>query len=203
MLLAKKIKQMHSGAEKPDIVLGLPRGGVVVASEIARHFFVPLDMISVEKIGHPYQEEYAVAAVTEDGYVVKNKYEIERVDKKWLKETIEKKKNEAQQRRMEYFKESRFPILNGKTVILADDGIATGLTMEAAVLSAQAKNPKRLIVAVPVASASAVNRLEAESIEVITLLMPEDTGFSGAVGEYYEDFSQVTDEEAKKLFLSG
>lgn len=176
-----------------DLVLGLPRGGVLVAAEVARVLRSPLDVLVVRKIGHPYHREFAVGALAEGEVVVLDKDALERavVNQADLDEVI----GEETRRLKDY--QTRFHIagkleLAGKAVLLIDDGLATGATMEAAALSAKKQNAIRVMVATPVASDNAVHRLNRVADRVDVLLM--DPGFD-AVGRYYQSFPQNTDEE--------
>jgi len=180
-----------------DIVLGLPRGGVVVAAEVSRLLHLPLDVMVVRKIGHPRHREYAVGALAEGDIVVLDERAIEATHV--MPEELAEIVNEEKQRLAEY--QSKFgrdvsPNLGSKKVALIDDGLATGATAEAAVLSAKKRGSARVVVAIPVASESAVRRLAQVADQVIALLI--DPAFD-AVGRYYEHFSQTTDEEVMEL----
>ena len=180
-----------------DLVFGLPRGGVVVAAGVARALQLPLDVLVVRKIGHPWQREFAVGALAEPDVVVfdetfkwKNplaRAEMENV----LAEEMERLREYCRQ-----FHASAAPVLEGKRVLLVDDGLATGATAEAAVISARQQKAARVVVTAPVASTHAVERLRHVADDVVVLLA--DTGF-GAVGQYYTEFSQTSDEEVMAL----
>lgn len=173
------------------IVLALPRGGVVVAREISEALNLPLDTIVTRKIGAPGNDEYAIGAIDVKGNTIWNEAERAYADQKQLAEKVESEKNEAK-RRMETYRKGREPLtLKNKTVIIVDDGIATGLTMRVAVAYAKSEGAEKVVVAVPVASAESVLALQAIS-EVFVLETPI---FFNAVGQWYEDFPQVTDEE--------
>jgi predicted phosphoribosyltransferase len=184
-----------------EIVAGLPRGGVVVAAEVARILNQPLDVLVVRKIGHPLFREFAVGALAEHGVIVLDEaagHKLEGLADQ-LAEVIE----EEQKRLNEY--QARFPHrgksgLAGKAVLLVDDGLATGATTEAAVRSALKQGARTVSVAAPVASSHAVERLcrTAARIEVMTV----DPDFE-AVGRYYESFPQTTDEEVLALIESN
>jgi putative phosphoribosyl transferase len=180
-----------------DLVLGLPRGGVVVAAGVARELDLPLDVLVVRKIGHPLYREFAIGAMAENGVVLLD----ERVAGRnpILRIELERVIAEEEERLAAY--KSMFHLghkqeLAGKAVLLVDDGLATGSTMEAAALSARKQQAARIIIAVPTASVSGVRRLEAvaDQVEAITM----DPYFD-AVGNYYETFTQTTDEEVLKL----
>ncbi len=180
-----------------SLVLALPRGGVVVGAEVAHKLDLPLDIIVTRKIGHPNNPEYAICAVDQDGMLLCNEVERIHVSEAWLKEEAEKEKHEANRRVLKYRGTKKFPNLEGKVIVLIDDGIATGLTMRLAVMSVKAKRPSKVIVAVPVAPDESVKALEQEVDEVITLVPPRN--FLGAVGSHYLEFEQVEDEEVIKL----
>ena len=182
-------------------VLALPRGGVVTGREIAQALGLPLDIAVVRKIGHPLSPEYAIGAVDDSGAIILNDAETESVSQAWLSDEIEREKKEAE-RRVKAYRGGRKPIpISGKTALIVDDGIATGLSMRLVVRSLRAQNPARIVVAVPVASAEAVRGLRKEADEVITLEPPEE--FLGAVGAHYIEFEQVEDAEVIRLLSEG
>lgn len=180
-------------AGEDGIVYALPRGGVVLGAEIARVLGMPLDLVIARKIGHPRNPEYAIGAVTEGGEPVSNAHELAQVGESWFREQAERERREAR-RRHEAYLGARGPLSPAeKTAILVDDGIATGLTMEAAIREVQRHHPKRVVVAVPVMPPDTAGRLAREVDDVVALDVPAD--YFGAVGAYYADFPQVTDEE--------
>lgn len=183
---------------KNAVVYALPRGGVVVGAEIAKAIGAPLDLIITRKIGHPNQPEYAIGAVAENGYTVFNEEEVSKIEQNWLREETEKQRMEAKRRR-ELYLGKREPIsCKGKIAILVDDGIATGLTMKAAVRELQMQHqPKEIYVAVPVASAGMSEELQKLGVKLMAAEIPED--FLGAIGAYYQDFSPVSDEDVIRL----
>ena len=173
------------------IVLALPRGGVVVGAEVAHALSLPLDIIVTRKIGAPGNSEYAIGAIDIEGNGVFNEAEIANVDKKWLENEVAKEKKEAERRWKEY-RGKRGPLdLTNKTVIIVDDGIATGMTMKAAIRYAKKLGAQKIIVVAPVASLSTLAEFKQE-VEVRTLENPE---LFFAVGQFYEDFPQVADKE--------
>lgn len=183
---------------KDTLVLALPRGGVVLGVEVAKKLQAPLDVVLVRKIGHPAYAEYALGALAEGEKPIYNESEVEVIDKNWLKEAEASARKLIRQRRKLYYDDAfSSPAVKGKTVILVDDGIATGLTMNAAVLAMRKKQAKRVIVAVPVAPRDSVDALEAIADEVVVLDNPED--FLGAVGSHYNEFDEVNDEEVRAL----
>src|SRR6185503_9869645 len=176
-----------------DLVLGLPRGGVIVAAEVARILRLPLDVIVVRKIGHPRHREFAVGALAEGDVVVLDAEAIERtsVSQTELEEVIAEEKERLREYQLKFEQETG-PDLVEKAVLLVDDGLATGATTEAAVLSARKRNARTVVVAVPVASDNAYERLRRVADNVIALLVDPDFD---AVGRYYERFAQTTDTE--------
>lgn len=179
------------------VVLALPRGGVVVGYEIAHALDVPLDIVVTRKIGHPNNPEYAICAVDESGILLCNEVERASVDATWLKHETKRQQDEAQRRSSVYRKGKAPAIIGGKTAIITDDGIATGLTMRLAIAAVQAQHPARIVVAVPVAPSDVVGIIQREADELIVLEPPEE--FLGAVGAHYERFDQTRDEEVIRL----
>ena len=180
-----------------DWVLGLPRGGVVVAAEVANCLQRPLDVLVVRKIGHPWHREFAVGALAEPNVVIFDKATLISVPAP--RGQLDKVVAEEIARLQEYrscFHGSDPPLLQSRNVLLVDDGLATGATAEAAVVSARQQGAHRVIVAAPVASTGAVERLQGAADDVVALLV--DSDFE-AVGRYYEEFSQTDDEEVLAL----
>lgn len=180
------------------IVLALPRGGVVTGKEVASILNIPLDIIVTRKIGAPNNEEYAIGAIDIEGNGVWNERESENINKKWIENKIATEKKEAVRRWETYRKGKGVLDLQGRTVIVVDDGIATGLTMQAAIAYAKHKDAGRIIVAVPVASAESVRALQ-NMAETYVIEAPI---FFSAVGEWYEDFPQVSDQEVIEALAS-
>jgi|SRR3989344_330871 len=195
-------EQLESYRGKDAVILALPRGGVVTGYEIARALSLPLDIVAVRKLGHPLSPEYAIGAVDEYETKILNDAETATIDKRWLKEKIAREHEEAKRRSVVY-RGGREPHgLSGKTVIIVDDGIATGLTMRLTVRAVKARKPKKIIVAVPVAPAESLAALKREGAdEIIVLLPPEE--FMGAVGAHYAEFEQLSDEEVIRLLQSA
>ncbi|HBB44390.1 MAG: Phosphoribosyltransferase [Parcubacteria group bacterium GW2011_GWA1_44_13] len=173
------------------IVLALPRGGVVIGKEVAQALGLPLDIIVTRKIGAPGNDEYAIGAIDITGAGVWNEAERAYVDPKWLEHKIESEKKEAIRRFETYRKGMGQLSLKNKTVIIVDDGIATGLTMQSATAYAKREGALKVVVAVPVASTESVRALK--SVAEVRIL--ETPIFFSAVGEWYEDFPQVSDQE--------
>lgn len=180
------------------VVVGLVRGGVAVAAEIASALDLPLDVIIVKKVGAPENEELALGAVADEGMGVFNDHLISLlgVSKEYLRREIEKQKERIKAIKQGYLKGHVAVNLAGKTVILVDDGVATGASMKVAIQAVKAKGAKEIILAVPVASAEALTMLSSEVEEVVCLHAPS-TFY--AVGAFYKNFPQVTDEEVAAL----
>jgi putative phosphoribosyl transferase len=180
-----------------DVVVGLPRGGVVVAAEVAHVLQRPLEVLVVRKIGHPLHREFAVGALAENDIVLLDETTIgpDEFIRMRLAEVIGEEKERLWQYQLKFHGAGKFDF-SDKAVLLVDDGLATGSTMEAAVLSARKQGARRVIVAAPVASASAILRLENLADDVVPVIM--DPGFE-AVGSYYYTFSQTEDEEVMDL----
>ena len=181
----------HLGAE---VILGLPRGGVIVATEVATLLGLPLDAINVRKIGHPRFREFAVGALAENEITVLDGAAIakSRVNDAELQAVIAEEKSRLEIHERQFHAPVR-PALENRTVLIVDDGLATGSTMEAAVLSVKKSRARTVFVAIPVASESGVERIERVADRVMALII--DPAFD-AVGHYYEHFNQTTDEEA-------
>jgi predicted phosphoribosyltransferase len=195
--LAQALKKY---ARQDGVVCALPRGGVVLGVEIARALDLPLDLLIARKVGHPLFPEYAIGAVTENGELVTNPGEVARVEPQWFQREVEAQRREARRRR-ELYLGGRAPLpVAGKTVIVVDDGVATGLTMEAAIRDVRRRAPARLVVAVPVAPSDTAAKIAREVDELVALDIPEF--YLGAVGAYYEEFHQVGDDEVVALLQS-
>jgi predicted phosphoribosyltransferase len=177
-------------------VIGLARGGVVVAAEVASRLRAPLDLIVSRKITHPLRPEYALGAVTEQGEAVWGGA-MEATTRAWRIQREADLRKFAEHMRVRYIGDREpFP-LAGRTAILVDDGIATGLTMLAAVRSAHREGAARIIAAVPVAAHESREFIESEVDDLVALCEP--VAELGAVGEYYDNFDQVSDEEVRQL----
>ncbi len=184
-----------------DIILGLPRGGVIVAAEVARVLRLPLDVLIVRKIGHPLQREFAVGALAEGDVLVLDRALLGHSTA--VQDEFEGVLREEKERLKAYVSRFHRPDgsgLQGKAVLLVDDGLATGSTTEAAVLSARKQEARQVVVAAPVASTHAVARLGQVADQVLALCVDADFD---AVGRYYEEFSQTTDEEVLALLKAA
>ena len=180
------------------IVLAIPRGGVVVGYEVARKLKVPLDIIIPRKIGAPSNPELAIGAVTEDGGVILDEKIVGylNVSRRYIEEESERQRREIERRLMVYRGEVPYPNLTNRVVIVVDDGVATGSTIKAALASLRKKKVKQLVIAVPVAPADTIKELEGKADRVVCLFEPEEFY---AIGQFYENFDQTTDEEVIRL----
>ena len=180
------------------IVLAIPRGGVVVASEVASALSCRLDLVIPRKIGAPNNPELAVGALAKEGAVILNEDLTKslNISPDYLREEIEKQVVEIKRRRKEYLGDRSSIDLRGKTVILVDDGLATGYTSLAAIKAVREDKPEKVVLAVPVAPREAIERLKNEVDELICLETPE---LFFAVGQFYYDFSQTTDEQVAEI----
>jgi predicted phosphoribosyltransferase len=186
-------------ADRDDvIVLGLPRGGVPVAAEVARALRAPLDVVIVRKLGVPGWEELAMGAIASGGVRVLNKrvVQAEGITEAMIEEVAARELKELRRRETGYRGHPGAPEVAGKTVIVVDDGTATGATLKAAVQALRQQAPAKLIVAVPAASPDARAALEPMVDAFVALMTPSDFR---AVGQWYVDFSQTTDDEVTRL----
>jgi predicted phosphoribosyltransferase len=194
--LAQKLKKY---ADRPDvIVLALPRGGVPVAIEVARVLNAPLDVFLVRKLGLPEREELAMGAIATGGVRVLNEEVVRalRVPDEVIDAVAAQEQQELKRRERLYRGDRPTPDVRGKIVILVDDGLATGSTMRAAVAALRKQSPQRIVVAVPVGAPETCEELGEEADEVLCARTPEPFF---AVGLWYADFSQTTDEEVHDL----
>jgi predicted phosphoribosyltransferase len=180
------------------LVLALPRGGVSVAYEIARMLAVPLDVWLVRKLGAPGQEELAMGAMAGTDTLVLNKEIIKllNIDEASIDAAITRGRTELERRNKLYRRGMPAPDIQGKTIILVDDGLATGETMRAAIVSLHDAGAARIVVAVPVGTTSACRKIRQEADDLVCLYTPEP--FFG-VGQWYDNFVQTTDEEVLAL----
>jgi len=195
--LAQRLALLE-GAESGALLLAVPRGGVVVAAEIARALRLPLDVFITRKLGAPGNEELAIGALSSDGTVVLDE-QLTRstgADEAYIAQETERQRQEISRRLQRYRGERPPPAVTGRTVVLVDDGVATGATTLAALRALRKQAPGRLILAVPVGPPDSINRLSAEADEVICLATPEPFW---AVGRFFADWSQTTDEEVATL----
>jgi len=179
---------------RPSIVLGIPRGGVIIGYVIAKKLHAELDVIIARKIGVPGNPELAVAAVAEGGEVAieEDVAMLYGVSYEYI-EREARRESEEIRKRIEKFRNGREMVdVGGKEVLVVDDGLATGTTMVAALKSVRKRSPRRLIAAAPVASREAVMKVKSIADDVVVLSVPEEFF---AIGEFYRDFSQVSDDE--------
>ena len=194
----KLARKLESYRGKDALVLALSRGGVVLGAEIAQALALSLDIIVTRKIGHLSNPEYAIGAVDEEGFSIWNQAEAVALNPKWLRAETAKQQAEAR-RRSTLYRQGRLPHhLDDKTVIIVDDGIATGLTMRLAVQAVRKTGAQKIVVAVPIAPPEAVLELKSEGADEVVMLEPPET-FSGAVGAHYQEFEQVGDKEVIRL----
>ena len=184
-----------------DGVLGLPRGGLVVAAAVARALQRPLDVLVVRKVGHPWQREFAVGALAEPDVVLLDhpfKWETPRARAE-LNVVIAEERERLREHCLQFHHHGSV-VLEGRSVLLVDDGLATGATAEAAMISARQQKARRVIIAAPVASTHAVERLRRVADEVEVLFTDPDFG---AVGQYYSEFSQTSTDEVMALLRAA
>ncbi len=195
----KRLASALTGAvDKKAIVLAIPRGGVVVAFEVAQKLKLPLDVIIPRKIGAPGNPELAIGAITEDGstFLDKNMINYLQVSQAYIQNESKRQKAEIERRLKVYRGDSQPPNLKGRDVIIVDDGIATGATMKAALSSVLKSGVKKVVVAIPVGPPSTIEELEKQADKVVCLQTPESFY---AIGEFYDSFVQTDDEEVIRL----
>lgn len=196
--LGKLLAKKYNG--KDCLVYALPRGGVVTGLEVAKALNAPLDLLIIRKIGHPGNPEYAIGAISEHGHLAKGP-DFDSIDTKWLDSQIVKEQKEIKRRRILYLQDRKEKDPKGKIAIIVDDGIATGLTIKAAILELQEKSPAKIIIAVPVAPEDVLNNLKKEVDDIVCLA--KEAEYLGSVGSYYEDFPQISDDEVIKLLAKS
>jgi putative phosphoribosyl transferase len=195
-LLANQLS--HYSGQEDVLVLALPRGGVPVAIEVARALGVSMDVFIVRKLGVPGREELAMGAIASgDVRVVNDRVAASlRVDERIIAQVLVREEQELKRREHTYRGDRPAPNIEGRTVILIDDGLATGSTMRAAIIGVRAHHPAKLVVGVPVAASEICTEIGTEADEVVCLRRP--AALLG-IGGWYEDFSQLSDEEVKAL----
>jgi predicted phosphoribosyltransferase len=186
MLLVKKLRKY-----KTDncVILGVPRGGIPLAYVVATELDLPLDIILTRKIGHPMNKEYAIGAASLNNYFIE---EEGYVSTEYIKEEVQSVQKRLNEMKLKFKGKQADVKLEGKVVIIVDDGIATGNTLLAAIRLLRESNPAKIIVAVPVASNSAVEKISKEADEVVTIIVPYE--FHG-VGQFYESFETINDDQ--------
>lgn len=184
--LAEKLRKYQ---RDPGVVLAVPRGGVPVAYAVAKELGFPLEIILTKKIGHPTNKEYAIGAASLSDYFVTPH---EGVSEEYIASEVQKIRMKLHQMYRKFMEDKRPVSIKGKTVIVIDDGIATGSTLLATVRMLRKQEPQKIVIAVPVASINAVRKLSKEVDDIVVVFIPPV--FSG-VGAFYDDFEQVTDDE--------
>lgn len=195
-LLASKLTAY---IDHPDVlVLALPRGGVPVAFEVARALHAPLDVLVVRKLGVPGYEELAMGAIASGGIRVLNDDVVRMlgISEAMINKEAAQEQHEVERRESLYRGDRPASEIHGRTIILVDDGIATGATMRAAVAAVRQRHPARIIIAVPVAASATCEEFGAQVDELVSVIRPEEFY---AVGSWYEHFTQTTDEEVRNL----
>ena len=186
---------------KDAIVLAIPRGGVAVAARVAEALEARLDVVVSRKIEAPGEPEFAIGAVAQDGEIILDKQAAESLGagKEYLDGQIAKKRKEVEERLAKFRGEKAYPEIEGKVVLIVDDGIATGSSVEAAVMYVKKRKPKEIVVAVPVAPADTVETLSSDGVKVVALETPQTFL---AIGEFYQNFDQLADEEVRRILDS-
>jgi predicted phosphoribosyltransferase len=199
-LLATKLSEYANHSDV--VVLALPRGGVPVAYEVARALHAPLDVFIVRKLGVPGQDELAMGAIASGGSYVLNEDAVYGlgIPEEIIHRVITKERGELRRREKLYRNGRPMPYVRGQTVILVDDGLATGATMRAAVTALRQQEPARIVVAVPVGSSETCADLQRQVEEVVCAVEPHDFH---SVGIWYHDFAQTSDEEVRSLLAKA
>lgn len=193
--LAKALERFR---DDNPVVLALARGGIVLGAEIARALDAPLGIVLVCKLSYRSYPEYAIGAVAEDGEAIYNDDEPATRDDKWRESAEAEARHIIADRKQLYYRNGFMPPnIENKTVILVDDGVATGLSMQAAIQAVRRKYPKRIIIAAPVTASDSIEKLTTLADEVVILDSAEN--FLGSVGAHYDSFPQVNDAEVKAL----
>jgi predicted phosphoribosyltransferase len=196
-------QRLDEYAGRDDVViLALPRGGVPIGYEIARRLRVPLDVFLVRKLGVPWHPELAMGALAGGGVRVLNEEVVRAygIPPQVIDTVAAREQEELNRRAREYRGERPFPLLEGRTIILVDDGLATGSTMRAAIAAVRTQNPATIVVAVPVAAAQTCEDIRREAHRIVCLQTPE---MFSAVGAWYDDFAQISDDEVRGLLAAA
>lgn len=188
------IPHLKKYASEQEVVFAVPRGGVPIGYHIAKHYNLPLELLLTKKIGHPGSEELAIGAVSLEDYIVDERHDI---PQSYIEAEVKRIRTALQARYKKFMGEDhKIMDLKNKVVIIVDDGIATGNTMLAAIKMLRKKNPKKIVVAVPVAPPDTISKIRQYADDIVCLYTPDD--FFG-VGQFYNDFSEVSDEEVIEL----
>jgi len=194
---AKLAEKLGKYKGQDVVVFALPRGGVVIGDKIAEYLMAPLDLVIVKKIGHSANREYAIGAVAEDGDPVCSASEVGALGREWLEDEVRRARLEIRRRREEYMGGRPPRAIRGKIAIIADDGIATGLTMMAAIADIRRRGAAKAVAAIPVAPYETAKELGRMADEVAAVVV--DPAFMGAVGAYYRSFEQLDDSDVKAV----
>jgi len=194
--LAQKL--LHYKNHPDSIVIGLPRGGVVLSSEVAKKLELPMDIVCPRKLGAPSNPEYAIGAITETGEGIFNQeaFSYLQITDDYLNQIIEEEKQQAK-KRLDIYRKGMGPrILKNKVVIIVDDGLATGSTMKAAIVSVRAEKAKKIVAAIPVSPIDTYKEIHAMVDEIVCLSTPP---LFQAVGQFYINFGQTLDEDVIEI----
>jgi putative phosphoribosyl transferase len=194
----KLAKELLEYKESNPVVLAIPRGGVVVGYEAAKELAAPLDIVVPRKIPAPYNPELGIGAVAQDGTIIIDS-EIKKYvsfSDEYVQEEAKRQIKEIERRTKAYRRDRESISIKNRVIILVDDGLATGVTMRAAIRSIRKQNPKKIVVAVPVGPPGTVKKIKEEADEVISLITFEPFE---AVGQFYSDFSQTSDDEVIEI----
>jgi predicted phosphoribosyltransferase len=194
LLLSKKLKKYSNN--KNAIIVTIPRGGLPIGHTIAKQLHLPLDLVLSKKIGHPYNKEYAIGAVTLNDRILSD--DVQTIPQEYIDEETKRIRAVLNERHKKYYNTDKTQSLKNKIVILVDDGVATGHTLISCIKLIEKQDPSQIIVALPVAPPSVIKKInDLPSVnETLCLLKPNDFY---AVGQFYEEFEQVTDSEVVKL----
>lgn len=197
-ILAAHLQRVLELDRKNSLILALPRGGVPVAVEVSNVLDIPMDILVVRKIGHPFQPEYGIGAITEEGYYWTDPgaIRVSDIQPQQIQQMVEKETIEVARRIKKYRNDKALPSVMGKTVLLLDDGLATGVTARVAAQYIRSKGAHRIILAVPVAPDSTAHSHPPEFDEVICF---HQSPSLLAISQFYEDFSQVSDQEVLEV----